>query len=239
MARRVHVQRLQAGETALDPVQAHHVRDVLRLTDGAPVEAFDDAGSVGQGVLVFRGARDAAVRVEHVESGGTTGQSLTVVAAVPKGDRADWMVEKLSELGVAAFVPLAAARSVVLPEGKNKRERWVRIATEAAKQSRRAGVMRVGELTTLAEALAEHAGSAVWYLATEADARPVPIREVLADVGAGDAVVAFIGPEGGWTAGELAAFSAAGARAVRLTTTVLRVETAAVAVAAVVGSLKS
>ena len=223
----------------LDIAQAHHVRDVLRLTDGAAVEAFDDAGAVAQGVLLLRGARDVAVRVEHVQAGEKAGISLTVAAAVPKGDRADWMVEKLSELGVAAFVPLAAARSVVLPEGKNKRERWVRIATEAAKQSRRAGVMRVGELTTVAEALAEAARGPTWYLATEAEARPVPMGDALADMADGGAVTAFVGPEGGWTAEELAAFGAAGARAVRLTATILRVETAAVAVAAVVGSLKS
>jgi 16S rRNA (uracil1498-N3)-methyltransferase len=232
------VPRLAAGEIALDPVQAHHARDVLRLTDGTEVEVFDDAGRVARGVLAVSAADGVAVRVERVEDASRGAESirLTIVAAVPKGDRADWMVEKLSELGVADFIPLAAARSVVLPEGKNKRERWVRIATEAAKQSRRAGVMRVGELTKLAAAL-ELSCDQAWYFATEAGVAPVGIREATDSTVPGSTVCAFIGPEGGWTDDELRHFTAAGALAVRLTDTILRVETAAVAVAAVVGSL--
>ena len=245
MARRIHVPRLAPGETALDAAQAHHVRDVLRLTEGAEVEVFDDAGRTARGVLTVTAPGGVAVRVERVDEAAAPGTSvrLTVVAAVPKGDRADWMVEKLSELGVAEFVPLAAARSVVLPEGKNKRERWVRIATEAAKQSRRAGVMRVGELTKLAEALAardpdaERACDRAWFLSTEAGVTPVGIREAVDSLAPGAAVCAFVGPEGGWTDDELRQFAAAGARGVRLTETILRVETAAVAVAVVVGSL--
>jgi 16S rRNA (uracil1498-N3)-methyltransferase len=243
LARRIHVPKLAVGVTPLDPAQGHHARDVLRLTDGTPVEVFDDGGAVARGLLVVDGTRDVAVRVERIDSDGTghgPTVQLTVASAVPKGDRADWMVEKLSELGVAEFIPLAAARSVVLPEGKNKRERWVRIATEAAKQSRRAGVMRVGALTGLAEALkvAATTSQRVWYLATEAQAKPVPVIEALTELGRVTTVTTFIGPEGGWTSEELGTFAAAGARAVRLTPSILRVETAAVAVAALVGCLK-
>lgn len=238
MARRIHVPVLDVGETQLDPRQAHHARDVLRLTDGAAVEVFDDAGRVARGVLLISGT-GASVRVERVDRAPALGASgrLTVVSAVPKGDRADWMVEKLSELGVAEFVPLAAARSVVLPEGKNKRARWARIATEAAKQSRRGGVMSVGELASLPEALA--AGPNAWYLSTEAGVTPVGIAAAMNATARDADVRAFIGPEGGWTEGELLQFSAAGAVAVRLTDTILRVETAAVAVAAVVGSMRA
>ena len=162
----------------------------------------------------------------------------TIVAAVPKGERADWMVEKLCELGTAEFVPLAAARSVVLPEGRNKRERWSRIATEAAKQSRRSGVMRVGELTLDDDALAALAaepGRVGWYFSTAPDARPA--AEAVAALPGNAPVTAFVGPEGGWTDDELARFGAAGLTAVRLTDTVLRVETAAVAAAALIGTL--
>ena len=152
--RRVHVSRLGPGELALDPAQARHVRDVLRFEPGATVEVFDDAGGVAPGELVFDG-KDVRVRIEPetTVAPGRAGVEWTIAAAVPKGERADWMVEKLSELGTAEFVPLAAARSVVLPEGRNKRDRWTRIATESAKQSRRAGVMRIGELTKVDDAI--------------------------------------------------------------------------------------
>jgi 16S rRNA (uracil1498-N3)-methyltransferase len=241
VARRIHVRDLRSGDILLDPAQTHHARHVLRLTEGQPVEAFDDAGNVAAGVIVFDGGA-VLVRVGAVDVVDPDAAviRLAVAAAVPKADRADWMVEKLSELGVAEFVPLAAERSVVLPEGRNKRERWVRIATEAAKQSRRAGVMTIGELTPLARALERAAAEAgtVWFLSTEAPA-PVPLPEAVRSLPPGARVTAFVGPEGGWTDREVAHFASAGAAAVGLTQTVLRVETAAVATAAVVGALLS
>lgn len=245
MARRIHVPQVRPGDLPLDAAQARHARSALRLADGTAVEVFDDAGRVADGVLVLRGAHDAAVRVKRVGAAASEGAGLrwTVAAAVPKGERADWMVEKLSELGAAAFVPLAAARSVVLPEGRGKRERWVRIATESAKQSRRAGVMRIGQLTAVADVVAQVAAAngaaAGWYLSTAGGA--VPAAEAVGTVlaaGVGELTL-LVGPEGGWTADEVAAFDRAGLTPVRLTDTVLRVETAAVAAAAVVGSLVS
>src|SRR5678816_394715 len=115
-----------------------------------------------------------------------------------RGDRADWMVEKLSELGVLEFVPLAAARSVVLPERRGKRDRWLRIATEAAKQSRRAGVMRITELAPLDDALVRaKAAGAAWFLSTEEE-YATPIGEAVGRTPPRNGITAFIGPEGGW-----------------------------------------
>lgn len=219
------------GLVAVEPAQAHHARDVLRLADGTTVEVFDDAGRVAQGTLVVEHQRDVFVRVETIREQKRV-IDLTVAAAVPKADRADWMVEKLSELGVGRFIPVAAARSVVLPEGKNKRDRWVRLATEAAKQSRRVGVMRIDELRSVAEVTDGAGQSTRWYLSTEADA--VPVARAVSELRPGAKLLAFIGPEGGWTEEERRQFADAGVIAVRLTDTVLRVETAAVATAAVV-----
>ena len=221
---------------SLSKAEAHHARDVLRLTDGTRVEVFDDAGTVGEGMLTIAGA-DVAVRVERADLAllAAAAVRLTIAAAVPKGDRADWMIEKLSELGVSEFIPLAAARSVVLPEGKGKRDRWLRIATEAAKQSRRVGVMRITELATVAKALGRVAadGGRMWFLSTETEQR-TPVAAAVAGVTAGAPVTAFVGPEGGWTQQELRQFLDAGAAPVQLTSTILRIETAAVTTAAAV-----
>ncbi len=130
--------------------EAHHVRDVLRLAVGDELELFDAAGGTAVGRIVAVTVGVVAVEVSAVTLAERVGVSLTVAAAVPKGDRADWMVEKLSELGVARFVPLAAARSVVLPGGRNKVERWERLAVESAKQCRRAGVMAIDPVTPVA-----------------------------------------------------------------------------------------
>ncbi len=146
VARRIHVSSLQPGEIQLDESQAHHQRDVLRLKIGSSVELFTDDGLVAQGTVTRADPEAVAVRVETIEQSKTTSE-LIVASAIPKGDRADWMIEKLSELGVTRFIPLKTARSVVHPTGQSKRDRWMRIATESAKQSHRAGVMRIDELT--------------------------------------------------------------------------------------------
>lgn len=241
MLRRIHVPAVLPGEIPLDRAQARHARDVLRLETGVRVEVFDDSGATATGELAVTGA-GVAVRIDagDVQAATRDALALTIAAAVPKGERADWMVEKLSELGVADFIPLAAARSVVLPGGKNKRERWLRIATESARQSRRSGVMRIGELTRVDDCVARLAGSTAdvgWYFSTAPDAKLAgEVSRVLAKR---PAITALIGPEGGWSDEEVALFSSSRLTPVRLTSTVLRVETAAIAAAAVIASLAS
>lgn len=236
MARRIHLRQLSPGQFPLDPSQAHHVRDVLRLAPGQTVELFDDAGATADGTLVVVTPSDVLVEVREIRDPADAAFRWTVASAVPKAARADWMIEKLSELGADAFIPLATARSVVHPEGKNKLDRWRRLAQESAKQSRRPrGVMRIDEmldLTPLVESLARD-GRSAWYLSTAPGA--LPVRRAV-DTAPRDLTL-LIGPEGGWTPGELDLFEAHGLTAVALTDTVLRVETAAVAVAAVVACL--
>lgn len=210
--------------------EAHHARDVLRMEEMTAVELFDDGGQAARGRLKFDGNRGASVLVEALEAAETQSFQLTIASAVPKGERADWMIEKLSELGVSRFIPLETERSVVHPGGKNKKERWERLAIESAKQSRRAGVMRIDDLMPLAVAMGPG-----WFLATETatETGTAPIRDVVRDFGSKE-VRLFIGPEGGWADGERRAFDAAGLTGVRLTDTILRIETAAIAAAALV-----
>jgi len=243
VARRLHVPVLSVGRNTLDERQARHAVDVLRLASGTTVEVFDDAGHVAAAELVIEDEGDVWVEVEALDDGAAAARrtqiALTIASAVPKGERADWMIEKLSELGVTAFVPLAAARSVVLPEGKNKRDRWMRIAEESAKQSRRAGVMRIAELTSVSAVVervqASRDHTAAWHFST--GERATPIAQLAQKLKPAQAVIGLIGPEGGWTDDEVAGFVKAHVAAARLTPTVLRVETAAIAVAAVIGSL--
>jgi 16S rRNA (uracil1498-N3)-methyltransferase len=227
MARRLHTPLVHLGDVSLTAQQAHHARKVLRLSDGEAVELFDDAGNIAPGVLRLSGTSDASVHVEAIGPPMSSTFSLTVAAAIPKGERADWMIEKLSELGVAAFIPLAASRSVVLPEGRNKLERWGRIATESAKQSRRRGTMRIGTLTSVEMAIQQLNGIG-WVCSTERTA--TSILHMAHDLP--ESMTIFIGPEGGWTEEELAGFARARIASVQLTDTVLRIETAAIAAAA-------
>ena len=222
MLRRVHTPRLHVGSITLDPSGSKHARDVLRLDEGDQVEIFDDAGNVAVGAIVAL-SPSVVVRVASITSSPAKVFDLTIASAIPKGERADWMIEKLSELGVSRFIPLATERSVVLPEGRNKRDRWIRIATESAKQSRRAGVMQIDELTQLKEVVAR-APRSCSYLSPEASAgtEPLPPSTLL------------VGPEGGWTDDEIQLFARSDIQPLKLTQTILRIETAAIAAAAIV-----
>jgi 16S rRNA (uracil1498-N3)-methyltransferase len=230
VTRRFHTPRLVVGLNPLDARQGKHARDVLRLEKGTVVELFDDAGQTASGSLVFC-ERTTAVQVDQLDERALDRRpSITVAAAIPKGERADWMIEKLSELGVTAFIPLAAERSVVIPEGTHKIERWQRIATESAKQSRRHGVMRI---ESIAKVESLHARSPLIALSTHGEAAPLP--DLMNELR--NAVTLLVGPEGGWTDSELKLFESAGVRFAKMTESILRIETAAVAAAAVAAML--
>lgn len=225
------------GEIPLDLVQAKHARNVLRLEENTVVEVFDDRGRVAAGRLIYRGPHETLVLVESIESQPElSGLKLTIASAIPKGERADWMIEKLSELGVFAFIPLQSERSVVKPEGKNKIDRWNRIATESAKQSRRLGVMRIGELMTASKVIEEArnaAGQAAFYLSTQAGVPPIFERVSQSN----ESLLLLIGPEGGWTEEEIRQCASANIEGVGLTQTILRIETAAVVAAGIALSM--
>jgi len=237
--RRANVRQVHPGVIELSEREAHHLRDVLRMKLGDVIELFDDAGAVADAQIVECDQQRVAVRVDALQAGGTdpTSVPIVVASAVPKGDRAEWMIEKLSELGVSRFIPLATARSVVLPEGRNKRDRWTRIATEAAKQSRRSGVMTIDALTALDDLLRTVEPRSAFILSTGADARGLADVLQSSMLHARSSISLLVGPEGGWTDDELARCAAAGLTSAKLTATILRVETAAVAAAAVAASM--
>ena len=152
---------------------------------------------------------------------------LVVVQALPKGERAELAVELLTELGADEIVPWAAARSIAQwhgPRGEKALAKWRRTAAEAAKQSRRPGCRRSRALASTADVAARLAAGRGLVLHEDA-AEPLA-SAALPD--SGDVVV-VVGPEGGITDDELAAFTAAGARPVRLGDPVLRTSTAGAA----------
>jgi 16S rRNA (uracil1498-N3)-methyltransferase len=233
VARRVHIPTIRPGRIDLPPDQAHHLRHVLRLKQGDTIEIFDDAGSTATATLHYPSPDQTQAQVDQIQPPDLTtpARILTIASAVPKAARADWMIEKLTELGVDRFIPLQTARSVVHPQGKSKHDRWQRIAREASKQSQRKGIMPIDPLTPLTQALgaAASAASDAWHLSPTSEA--IPIMKLLKSAPPQNLTL-FIGPEGGWTREELDHFQRAQARTIRLTTTILRTETAAIAAAA-------
>jgi 16S rRNA (uracil1498-N3)-methyltransferase len=235
--RRVRVEHVKAGQIELAEREAHHARVVLRLGIGGEVEVFDAEGNSAVGRIAACDGKRVVVRVERIDPSRGGEFEWWVASAVPKAARGDWMVEKLSELGVRGFVPLITERSVVSAEGKNKRERWERLASEAAKQSKRRGVMKIGEVSEVGKFVRE-LKSLAWYLTPDESGKN--IAEAVAEISGEKKIqklTLLIGPEGGWTDAEVGMFDGAGLTGVRMGGTILRVETAAVAAAAIVAAM--
>jgi 16S rRNA (uracil1498-N3)-methyltransferase len=173
----------------------------------------------------------------HVQAPPT--RLLTLATAVPKGERAEWLVEQASQLNVAKLQWLACDRGVVKPrEGGAKLDKWRRLAVESAKQCRRLHLMAVEELAGLEEVLKKARGDKILWLEPREGDASAKVAEAMQ--GWSGNVLALIGPEGGWSQREFALLEAAAQRnellRVRLTTTVLRIETACAAIAALVMS---
>ena len=157
---------------------------------------------------------------------------ITVVQALPKGDRGELAVELMTEIGVDAIIPWAAQRCVVRwqgDRGERALAKWRSAAREAAKQSRRAWLPEVLALASLAD-VAKRASDAACAIVLEADAESALSHLTLPDQGE---IVLVVGPEGGITPAERAALAEAGAVEARLGPTVLRTSTAGAAAAAV------
>ena len=224
---------LLAGRTVvLDGAEGRHAAVVRRTRAGEPVVLTDGAGLAVEGV-VARVERDRlVVDVVAVSELARPQPGVTVAQALPKGDRAELAVEALTEVGVDRVVPWAATRAVTRwrdDRGEKALERWRSTAREAAKQSRRTWWPAVDPLAVTADVVRLLEAAALGLVLHEEAATPIGAVAVPA---AGEVVV-VVGPEGGITPEELAAFEAAGARLVRLGPTVLRTSTAGAVAAGV------
>jgi len=217
------------GDTVLlDGAEGHHASAVRRLRPGERLDLADGAGEVAECVVVEAGRDALTCRVVRRRCVPAPQPRLVVVQALAKGGRDEDAVEAMTEVGVDAFVPWEAARSVA----RWKRDRWTSVAREAGKQSRRAWFPQVSPPASTAHVRELLAGAALGVVLHEGAAEPL-VSLLLPAMGD---VVLVVGPEGGITDEELEAFSLAGAQTCRLGSTVLRTSTAGVAAAAVLNA---
>jgi 16S rRNA (uracil1498-N3)-methyltransferase len=215
-------------ETVLAGAEGHHAAAVRRLRSGEAVRLSDGAGGLADCTVTGVGADRLTLAVLARSRLDPPRPRFVVVQALAKGDRGELAVELLTEVGVDEVVPWSAARSVAVwrdERGARALARWRATAREAAKQSRRAWLPLVTEPHSTAEVAARLAAAGGGLLLDPDATAPLGAGTLPAG---GDLVV-VVGPEGGCTAEELAAFTAAGARPVRLGPTVLRTSTAGAA----------
>ena len=216
-----------------DPAQLHHLRDVLRLKPGDEVACFDGQGTEWTGTISQAGPKKLVIQVTGQRT-EPRGVDIWVAPAMLKADHFEWMVQKVTELGVARLSPLATTHTVVKLSGDQahaRHARWERIALAAAKQCQRSTIPAIDPVQSLESFLRAAEPRASVLIPTLA-VTAIPLREVLAQLMPGRAVAVLIGPEGDFTADEVALAERFGARPVSLGPLILRAETAAVAATA-------
>jgi 16S rRNA (uracil1498-N3)-methyltransferase len=213
---------------AVDGDEAHHAVAVRRLRVGEDVVLTDGRGCSVTGSVAETGKRHFSVTVASRVLVESDQPSVTVVQAIPKGDRGELAVEVLTEIGADEIVPWAAARCVAVWRGERaakSQAKWAGTAREAAKQARRSWFPVVTPMESTESVVRRLADADLAVVLHEEGSSALSGLEVPSS----GRLVVVVGPEGGLSPEELAAFEAVGVRPVRLGPEVLRTSTAGVA----------
>ncbi len=221
-----------SSDVSLAPEEHHHLTKVMRAAEGDVVSVFDGRG------------REATARIEKISGSGTSLSiisventpppevSLVLIQALPKGKRTELIVEKATELGATTIVPVVSEHAVLRLDSKHradKRERWQRIAVNAARQCGTRWVPEIRPVCNLEEALDAEAALDLVLLG-HLGTGTRPLNEVLEEASARNLrrIGLLVGPEGDWSNNEIELALARGAESVSFGPRVLRVETAAI-----------
>ncbi|MFB7594817.1 16S rRNA (uracil(1498)-N(3))-methyltransferase [Streptomyces sp. NPDC056160] len=220
------------GQCVLDGPEGRHAVSVKRLQPGERVVLTDGAGRWAEGEVTAAEGKDRlVVRLDEVTEEPPRSPRITVVQALPKGDRGELAVETMTEVGVDAIVPWAASRCITQWKGERGLKalgKWRATAREAGKQSRRVRFPEVGDAATTKQVAALLAAADFAAVLHESGEERLATAQ-LPDRGE---IVLVVGPEGGVCPEELALFAEAGAKPYVLGPTVLRTSTAGTAAAA-------
>ncbi|MEV7120042.1 16S rRNA (uracil(1498)-N(3))-methyltransferase [Kitasatospora griseola] len=216
----------------LDGPEGRHAVAVKRLEPGEDVTLADGRGRGADGTVAAVHGKDALdVLVAAVREEAAPAPRITVVQALPKGDRGELAVETMTEVGIDAVVPWAASRCITQWKGERGTKalaKWRATAREAGKQARRLRFPEVHDLMTTRQLLPLLSAASFAAVLHEDGSLPLATAELPAS----GEIVLIVGPEGGVSPDEIAAFAEAGAKPFRLGPSVLRTSTAGVAAGA-------
>jgi 16S rRNA (uracil1498-N3)-methyltransferase len=212
--------------------ESKHLRDVLRLRAGTRVSVFDGVGNEFQCEIESPGKRETVLKIiEQVSPKSPESKlNLTLAIGLLKGEKFDLVAQKCCELGVSSIVPLQTKRADVrikdAREAEKKLERWRKIALEAAKQSGRARLMQLAAPLSFAKFIDGARGTRVLFAERGGESFANSIEENASEI------TAIVGSEGGWEESEIESARAEGFRIITLGGRILRAETAAITVSA-------
>ena len=241
-------QNFDDGTVTLDESETRHLRDVLRLKIGEFVNVFDGEGREFECRVdaIQKRSTELAIVKEVEPTAPESNLDLTVCAAILKGDKTDFAIQKLVELGVNRFVPMLTARCDVKPKDAAKRvTRWRKIAFEAAKQCGRAKLMQIDDVASFDESMQKPARPgpppehlrAGWQSNGETERRLILFSErdgarfnfQMPPI----ELTAFFGPEGGWDDAELKTAKDLDVPIFTLHGRIMKADTAAIAISAI------
>jgi 16S rRNA (uracil1498-N3)-methyltransferase len=208
--------------------EVKHIRKVLRLTEGDEITVFDGLGKEFEGTIVEERLSSVVIRVKSVSSSKRDSPlEVTLAQSLLKGEKMDYLIQKATELGVKEIIPFLSSRSVPRLE-KSKRlkrhHRWERIAIEASKQCGRGVVPRIEFLQDYSEMLPKASPNALRLILWEREG--IRLKEILERSKEKKKIFFVIGPEGGFSQGEVDEAKGAGFIPVTLGRRILRAETA-------------
>ncbi len=223
---------VRGNNIMLSGKEAHHILDVMRLKELDKVVTFDGTGREYIGFVKEVRRKSLTIEIVETRTPLNKGASrITLIQAIPKKDKMDYIVEKATELGAYSIMPSITKRTIPdWDEGKKitSQERWQRIAQEAAKQCGRLDVPEVKALRGLESVLSDVGEYDLKLLAALSD-EAVSLKEALGDFKGGMVAIA-IGPEGDFTAEEVKKAQDAGFKLINLGPRVLKSDTAGIAV---------
>ncbi len=219
--------------TFSDKGQAHYIKDVLRLKANDEVFVFDERGFEFRAKIEKVSAKNIVLKIKERHAPAVSKRmQVTVACAIPKKPKMDDIIDKLTQLGADRIIPLKTERAVVRPEKYKeiqRQERWRKKALSASQQSQRHKIPVIEPFKDIKEVLANSAGFDLKLIPTLLGERK-SLKEALSGRKP-DNVLVFIGPEGDFTGEEVNLAIKAGFIPVSLGELVLRVDTAAIAVA--------
>jgi len=219
-----------------DRKEVHHIRDVMRLRQGASVNVFDGRDREYLGSIKEVNRNSIVIEIKRaVDFKGDIPYKVTLYQAVPKRTKMDFIIKKAIELGVDRIVPIVTERTVPVigEKGHAKIERWSRISKVASKQCGRTSLPVISDISDFNKALVESKkDDLVIFAALDKDARP--LREILKAPNP-KGIAVFVGPEGDFSQGEISMAKGQGYNICSLGPLVLRVETAAIYILSCLG----
>ena len=230
--RRFFCENITTSSASITGDDAHHISRVLRMKAGDALSLCDGAGYEYDAVItaISQDRVECSLGEKH-NSDVESPVQVTLFQCLPKTGKMELIVQKCTELGVFAVVPVVSARCVVVPnkDYDKKRERYNRVALEAAKQSRRGMIPSVLPLTELKKI--DVKAFDLFLIAYE-DETTVSLKQALRSAKSPQSIALLIGPEGGLEESEVALLTKAGAVSVSLGKRILRTETAGLAMLA-------